>query len=398
MSGAPKLTIHRHWVEHTLIPYLRYAFSHVLAYDEDITPQICSAYQFCMTKLDHPYDGDDLIFERILHAIDSRHKNLAPDLDFMTENLETLAKFLIHRAQVQGPYELLGRVDVASDRWRKHEEERRERVRAEEKKAEQDRPFLVPPPPTTKLPTEDQIDPRLVYAVPGEYTSPQLSGTLLLNEDQYFRHQNQLIYERRRRGYLGHSWLEQVQHAAGAVSSPYAPANHPVPPPGYAHNQGYGKLIPPKSRLRRQNNLAHRPLPHLQQQAPYRSFEPATQQVQYHPFQAPIQQVQYHHIQALTQQPQYHPIQPKPQQLAHYNSNQPIHPRPPNMMAPNATNPSTYPSAPQPSIPVSDIAHLRGQDWNAAAEQRVREFQLLTPRQQAERFIALSNIPGASWG
>jgi hypothetical protein len=82
-------------------------------------------------------DGDDLIFERILHAIKSRHKNLAPDLDFITENLETLAKFFIRRAQVHGPYELLGRVNIASYRWRKYEEERLELMRAEGKKEEQ---------------------------------------------------------------------------------------------------------------------------------------------------------------------------------------------------------------------------------------------------------------------
>jgi hypothetical protein len=55
--------------------------------------------------------------------------DLDPDLDFFTENMKTMAKYLIRRAQLKGPYELLGRVNVASDAWRKYEEERLECVR-----------------------------------------------------------------------------------------------------------------------------------------------------------------------------------------------------------------------------------------------------------------------------
>lgn len=54
----------------------------------------------------------------------------------ITEDPETLAKLLIRRAQVHGPYELLGRVNVASYRWRQYEEERLERAKVEEKREE----------------------------------------------------------------------------------------------------------------------------------------------------------------------------------------------------------------------------------------------------------------------
>lgn len=48
--NQPKLQLSRSWVERALTPYLRYAFSHELAYDEDISPKVYAAIEFCMTK------------------------------------------------------------------------------------------------------------------------------------------------------------------------------------------------------------------------------------------------------------------------------------------------------------------------------------------------------------
>jgi hypothetical protein len=48
--NAPKLPLDRHWIEQTLTPYLRYAFSHALPRDVDLTPTVKSAIAFCMHK------------------------------------------------------------------------------------------------------------------------------------------------------------------------------------------------------------------------------------------------------------------------------------------------------------------------------------------------------------
>jgi hypothetical protein len=85
---------------------------------------------------DFPTDGDDLVFERICQAIQFRYKNLAPDLSVVTDNMESLAKFLLRHAQLKGSYELLGRMNVASGAWREYEAWRLEclRLAAEKEK------------------------------------------------------------------------------------------------------------------------------------------------------------------------------------------------------------------------------------------------------------------------
>lgn len=73
-------------------------------------------------------------------AVQFRYKNLAPDLSLVTEHLEALAKFLIRRAQLTGPYELLGRTNIASDAWVAYEKARLGKLRVaakDEKNSEQ---------------------------------------------------------------------------------------------------------------------------------------------------------------------------------------------------------------------------------------------------------------------
>jgi hypothetical protein len=73
---------------------------------------------------DCPTDGYDLIFERIRLAIDRRDLDYAPDLALVTEHLEPLAKSLIRRAQLKGPYTLLGRMNIGSGSWREYQAKR----------------------------------------------------------------------------------------------------------------------------------------------------------------------------------------------------------------------------------------------------------------------------------
>ncbi|KAG9193016.1 hypothetical protein G6011_03051 [Alternaria panax] len=152
-------------------------------------------------------DSDDLRFERVFFAIERRHQDLPAGL---TENLEPLAILLIRRAQTKGPYELLGRDVPPSDSWKKYESERVMQVAAENLRVMQNQkqptaptypvPAATDPqtPPVLNmargpLPINHLIDPRLLYASPGQFTAPELSGSLTLTELQYYYHRNKDI-------------------------------------------------------------------------------------------------------------------------------------------------------------------------------------------------------------
>jgi hypothetical protein len=121
---AYKHPIAHHWIKQTLVPFLLYAFASTLPYPADITEEIQRSIDFALIKPDHPSDGDDLMFERIFMAVMHRHKNLGPDLTLVVDNLEPCAKYLIRRAQLKGPYELLDRTDVGSSVWVEYERHR----------------------------------------------------------------------------------------------------------------------------------------------------------------------------------------------------------------------------------------------------------------------------------
>ncbi|KAF1831288.1 hypothetical protein BDW02DRAFT_632982 [Decorospora gaudefroyi] len=201
-----KIAIDPHWIQHTLIPYIYYALSHVISRDVDISPYVQRAIEFCMTKPDYPTDGDDLLFERIFYAIENRLKGLPNACNVLTDNVEPLARFLIRRAQLKGPYELLDRGCGPSDAWERYEQERLARVAAEKVKAQQSPEKLgarrqgvstaTATPPSLHhvadmTSIEHIIDPRLLYALPGQFVTPGLPGTLTVAEDQFYRHRNQ---------------------------------------------------------------------------------------------------------------------------------------------------------------------------------------------------------------
>lgn len=91
-----------------------------------------------LTVKDHGLGSSDLLVERIMVAIDHPHMDFAPDLEFITSNMQQISTVLIRRAEVKGPYELCSRsVNIASDAWRKYEDKRLENiaVAAEEKQS-----------------------------------------------------------------------------------------------------------------------------------------------------------------------------------------------------------------------------------------------------------------------
>ncbi|CAN9273219.1 unnamed protein product [Alternaria alternata] len=192
------------------MPYLRYAFQHVLHRNLDITPYIQRVLDSSTSKSGSYTDGDDLVFERVFFAIERRHQDLPAELNDFTENLECLALFLIRRAQEKGPYRLLGRDIPPSDAWKKYESERITQVAAKNVKVMQNQnqpivpkysvptdtgPPAPPAPNMARVPllTNNCIDPRLLYAYPGQFTSPELSGTLTLTDLQYYHRRNQEI-------------------------------------------------------------------------------------------------------------------------------------------------------------------------------------------------------------
>ncbi|CAN9250115.1 unnamed protein product [Alternaria alternata] len=192
------------------MPYLRYAFQHVLHRNLDITPYIQRVLDSSTSKSGSYTDGDDLVFERVFFAIERRHQDLPTELNDFTENLDCLALFLIRRAQEKGPYRLLGRDIPPSDAWKKYESERIAQVAAKNVKVMQNQnqpivptysvptdtgPPAPPAPNMARVPllTHNCIDPRLLYAYPGQFTSPELSGTLTLTDLQYYLHRNEEI-------------------------------------------------------------------------------------------------------------------------------------------------------------------------------------------------------------
>lgn len=134
--AVPKHPITHYWIKQTLVPFLLYAFASTLPYPADISDEIQRSIDFALIKPDHPSDGDDLVFERIFMALMHRHENLAPDLTMVLDNLEPCAKYLIRRAQLKGPYELLGRTDIGSDTWMRFERHRLSNLIVEPKDAD----------------------------------------------------------------------------------------------------------------------------------------------------------------------------------------------------------------------------------------------------------------------
>ncbi|KAH8721541.1 hypothetical protein GQ44DRAFT_775119 [Phaeosphaeriaceae sp. PMI808] len=231
------------WLEQILVPYLRYAFSDVIVYDADIWPKVWGAVQFCMQKPDNLIDFNDLAFERICLAIEYRYKELEPDLTYLTESMEKLATYLIRRAQIKGPYELLGRVNTASTAWIQH---RARRLETEiSVKNEQNDLIVLSHPSPKPVPTDDVIDPRLIIAQPGDFTSRNLIGVLTMAEEQYYRHQIQLVNWHHQNKVVP-TLNEQLQSAA-TQSSPNQ-TSYQIPGRGWSYGQQPTYTPPPRQR------------------------------------------------------------------------------------------------------------------------------------------------------
>ena len=272
---------------------------------------------------------------------------------------------------------------------------------------------IAPPPLPKAAPTQDQIDPRLIDAQPGHYMSPELSGTLTVAEDQYYRRQNQMLDDYRRNNAAAPSWQHQLQQAA----TPNPQSSHQVPGRGWSYVQPARYISPTKQSQaplyvqasgQRQGPLvpqAHHgvvggscndlmspparrlpPFQSLYQSFPgvgdaYSAAGPTSVEVpqrkngfayeQFTPRQQPLQ---------------HFPILPKPSQSP---NQQPLYHSGPTTPTQNFV-PLAQSTVPQSAaIPTADIAHLRGNEWAEVAQQRVREFNELSQQEKAQKLLQL---------
>ncbi|KAA8621275.1 hypothetical protein PtrSN002B_001950 [Pyrenophora tritici-repentis] len=235
--NSPK-PIDPQWLSDTLTPYLRYAFSHALRSNARIKPYIQRAANACKNNLNTPGQDSDAQFEHVLQTVERRCRGLPVQTNVITDNLEALAQFLIGRAQVKGPYELpdLG-TPGGGDRFGA---------------------FLASLPPKPVL-GDKLIDPRLCSALPGQFASSELSGTLSKAEDQFYRRK-----DRRRKNLFtmppsttpqSPSTVEKPRATPGSLEprdNQQRQASFPQPGHQQSHKpifqpgpqQGFGVLIP----------------------------------------------------------------------------------------------------------------------------------------------------------
>jgi hypothetical protein len=101
-------------------------------------------------------------------------------------------------------------------------------------------PFRVPQKPEKPLPTEKQIDPRLVNALPGQFINAEMSRPLAIAEDQVYRHQNRVVKMSReqRTSQVQEAYWTMFPHALAHTS--YQQTALPIQAQMPVHAQGLG--------------------------------------------------------------------------------------------------------------------------------------------------------------
>lgn len=228
---------------------------------------------------------------------------------------------------------------------------------------------MAPPPLPKAAPSEDQIDPRLVLAMPGQYVDSNLDGKLQVHVDQYFREQIRRAREPRpRQPPAPPSWVKQIQQADG-VNQPHLYINQntgrgwvpqqqqPQQAPSYIQQLGQRQSpYVPQGHGRSGNNVFNMPASGRSSTATMSHNVHATSGATH---------LSGGHLQNNTPtNPQAHSPHIPPQQRTQQFPVQP------------PAAPNTQPPASRADIPMGDLSHLRGKDWSNAAEQRAREFRL----------------------
>jgi hypothetical protein len=243
------------------------------------------------------------------------------------------------------------------------------------------------PPPRTAI-TEDQIDPRLVGALPGQYLLQHVSESLTVDEDRSFRVWNRHHKEGSTTGYWGSSWLQQVQHAA--LPDRTRQFSHPGSGSGpmYEQHRTYTSTFPQPMAPSYMQNLRSQQLVYPSQAATMHGNNDVTAVVGHpvapHTFHQPFNAAtgmwsssasMYQSVQTYQQHPQAVQGTTHPNQYHIRSTN--------TAPAGGPTYTSSLANAnlsKSPIIPTEDIDHLRGKEWIEAVEKRARDFQLLLPK------------------
>jgi len=344
-------------------------------------------------------------------AIMHRHKNLAPDLELVVDNLERLAMYLIRRAQLRDPYELLERQDVGSAAWTTYEQQRLEKLMFESASVNQGKlyaeirarstprqllelvsPTRPPASPAEVLLSEDVLDPRLLYAQQGNFAAANIPTQLTVGEDKYYRSRNQEFEE--------FDLLRKQQQAYQPIvpaldNSPYYEAS------GRAHTNspsihGYIRQPGPHQQLQQLPTAPNTLHQHAERQAlpittwisheQYSQPQPALSNVLAHrTFNQPTF-IQYATPQAQTAP--YQPFSPPHAQQPPRQFTTPVHPQlgacstPSYLLSPQRTFLPSHKTSATPISSSTNVQHVlqsndrahRGTDWSFVAAQRAREF------------------------
>ncbi|KAF2789763.1 hypothetical protein K505DRAFT_365327 [Melanomma pulvis-pyrius CBS 109.77] len=376
------------WIVADLLPFLRYAFSSTHPYGYDYMPHVQSASKSVAhdanasaadlhdNSLENPprdppnaqsLQDEGLQFERVYLAVMHRHSNVSPDILDLVENVDGLTKFLIERAMKLGPYKLLGRSDQGSKLW----------IEAERKMMKNHQGNMPPPPashqdnmpPPSIPPSDEVIDPRLLIAQPGDFTSPFLSQTLTLLEDQCYRGTYYLREQARLKIAPGpHNWHPQLHvpvlpsqpNQTFGYQSPNTAVQHTTNGMHQATNNQAG--IPNPSKMH--NDHRHDTIPC--QAPPLHNYPPT--QVQ--PMHSPVR---------FNSRPAQYGVNPQPGQgflpswaQMQYVAIQPVHAKVPDQRPQrNGHDPVLHRPSPQSQLPSSSAfsdSHYTDANQQQAAE------------------------------
>jgi hypothetical protein len=379
---------------------------------------------------------DDLDFERVYFAIEYRHRGLPAELNELTENLEPLARFLIRRAQLKGPYELMRRDVQPSETWKKYESIRltqlaaanagsmcalspdlllTERLLTSTTVLNCSVPIVPCQPESTtsiiaRPPTDHNIDPRLLYALPGALVGKEFSGSLTMSEMQLHQRRNRDIeafWESKLRQLPNQQQGHGIQHTSpglqgslqghqnetmlstwqGHPDSTLNPAFQQQHTPSHIQHLGQQTVIPAQLPPQAPISVAHMytPAQHLQQHPSQRATSPASMQyLQPNPaLMAPTHNVQPPFVPIA---PRSLPAQSSSSSTRHRNARSGL----PFLTRPAGISKATFDaSATAASTAIAAIA--APPDWNDAVQlaERMAAFKKLERGEKVSKLVEL---------
>jgi hypothetical protein len=323
---------------------------------------------------------------------------------------ETYTDF-VHLPLVKGPYDLQGRTNVASGAWREYEKSKLEKM-SHAVEDEDKGKFLINSDKRMLIIDDDQIDPRLINAQPGQFVLPQVPEMLSYADDHYYRRQNQSWDEHRRHVSRTPSWQHQLQHAATTTPHPsvqvpgrgwsygQSPIGKPQAP-SYVQDLGqrhgaFAVQAPTGAAGASYNATLGPPLSRVASfQSPY---HPSVPQARAYPADGSYVggQLQHHTSLAYREVPTQQQLMQMPPSDHGINYG-PVITTPSRSPAANAASSTPAYASGSAAIPTADIAHLRGNEWAEMAQQRARAFSMLSQHEKAQRLLQMQQ-PQAAQG